>query len=174
MKPDACNNNKKAAVLGAGNGKACKGRGMAVITAAAFATAFIGVVLFWDGKGGGNETVKAKAGMVKIDLSDVSDGKAHYFRYVNGFGREIRFFVLQSKDGVLRAAFDACDVCWPEKKGYTQQGDFMVCNNCGQRFRSDKINEQKGGCNPAPIERAINGDEVVIQAADLNAGEGYF
>ena len=29
----------------------------------------------------------------------------------------------------------------------------MVCNNCGQKFSSDLINEIKGGCNPAPLER---------------------
>ena len=64
---------------------------------------------------------------------------------------------MQSKDGEYRAAFDACDVCYPNKKGYTQQGDLMVCNNCGLQFESTKINEVKGGCNPSPIERTLEG-----------------
>jgi len=75
---------------------------------------------------------------------------------------------------VIRAAFDACDVCWREGKGYYQQGDFMVCRNCGRQFASVKVNEVKGGCNPAPLERAIVGDKLVIKAADIVKGSQYF
>ena len=36
----------------------------------------------------------------------------------------------------------------------------MVCNNCGQRFPSNLINEVRGGCNPSPLERTIEEDEL--------------
>ena len=39
----------------------------------------------------------------------------------------------------------------------------MVCNNCGQQFDSSKINELKGGCNPSPIERTVEGQELVLR-----------
>ena len=77
---------------------------------------------------------------------------------------------MKSADGEYRAAFDACDVCYPNKKGYTQQGDEMVCNNCGLQFESTKINEVKGGCNPSPIERTVKGKDLVLKTADLQAG----
>ncbi len=104
----------------------------------------------------------------------VGDGKAHFFEYRTEKGITIKYFILKSSDGVIRAAFDACDVCWPEGKGYFQKGDFMVCRNCGQRFASIRVNEVKGGCNPAPLARQIKEGNVVINASDLLEGSRYF
>lgn len=119
------------------------------------------------------ESVQPEGGVVSIPVADVDDGAAHYFTYDNGF-EDVKFFVLKSSDGVVRAAFDACDVCFGEKKGYSQEGDFMVCNNCGQRFHSARINEVRGGCNPSPLSRTIVDDKVVFQATDIAAGGRYF
>jgi uncharacterized membrane protein len=89
-------------------------------------------------------------------------------------GLSIKYFVLKSSDGVLRAAFDACDVCWPAGEGYYQEGDYMVCRNCGKRFASLKVNEVKGGCNPAPLNRQVVGDNLVIKVKDILEGKRYF
>ena len=75
---------------------------------------------------------------------------------------------------MVRAAFDACDVCFGAHKGYRQQGDLMICNNCNQQFPSVKINEVKGGCNPGPLERTVEGTDLVIRSTDIAAGSGYF
>ena len=111
---------------------------------------------------------------VSFPVQAFADGKAQYFQYPIGNGTTVRFFILRSSDGVIRAAYDACDVCWREGKGYQQDGDFMVCRNCGQRFASVKVNEIKGGCNPAPLNRAIVGDKLVIKIADIVQGSQYF
>ena len=108
-----------------------------------------------------------------IDLFD--DGKARHFDFADaGSNTTIKYFILKSADGVIRAAFDACDVCWPEGKGYVQDGTAMVCRNCGRRFESVMVNEVQGGCNPAPLTRTIQGDQVVIQVDDLKKGQSYF
>lgn len=125
------------------------------------------------GFGGSHKTVKAKNGEVILPLKKINDGKAHHYTYKSN-GKEINFFVVMSRDGVIRAAFDACDVCFPAKKGYTQQGDYMICNNCGRKFHSARINVVKGGCNPAPLNRAIKGDNLVIRVDDILSGGGYF
>ena len=117
--------------------------------------------------------VAAGGADVTIPVAEISDGQAHFYSYDAG-GVEVKYFVMQSKDGEYRAAFDACDVCYPNKKGYTQQGDLMVCNNCGQQFDSNQINELKGGCNPSPIERTVDGQDLVLKTADLQAGVQYF
>lgn len=101
------------------------------------------------------------------------DGKARHFSHVDG-KITIRYFVIKSSDGVIRAAFDACDVCWRAGKGYVQDGDDMVCLNCSRRFASVMINEVKGGCNPAPLKRTLNRDRVEIQIDDLRQGKSYF
>ena len=112
-------------------------------------------------------------GAVRLPVSTFDDGQARWYTYP-GQGKDIQFFVLKSSDGVIRAAFNACDVCYLSKKGYRQEGDEMVCNNCGQRFPSKLINEVRGGCNPSPLERTIEGDELVIQVDDILAGANYF
>lgn len=121
----------------------------------------------------GGEVTPDENNEVRISVSSVNDGKAHYYSYDND-GIEIKFFVLKSSDSVIRAAFDACDVCYLEKKGYYQDGDEMVCRNCGLRFPSVKINVIKGGCNPAPLERNLDGNELVITLEDIEAGKRYF
>ena len=111
--------------------------------------------------------------LVTYPVAMFADGKARHFDFKDG-QQTIRYFVLKSADGVLRAAFDACDVCWPAGKGYYQEGNVMVCRNCGQRFASNKVNEVKGGCNPAPLNRRVEGDRLVIAIDDIRAGRGYF
>ncbi len=117
--------------------------------------------------------VAAGGADVTIPVADLAGGEAKFYSYDAG-GVEVKYFVMQSKDGEYRAAFDACDVCYPNKKGYTQQGDLMVCNNCGLQFESTKINEVKGGCNPSPIERTLEGETLVLKTSDLQAGVQYF
>lgn len=113
-------------------------------------------------------------GDVRLPVSLFADGQAHFYRYTASPGREVRFFVLRGSDGVVRAAFDACDVCYRERKGYHQEGDDMVCNNCGRHFRSLDINVITGGCNPVPVQRSIDGGDVVLKASDLDSGRAYF
>ena len=86
----------------------------------------------------------------------------------------IRYFVIKSADGVIRAAFDACDVCWPAGKGYYQEGDDMVCRNCGRHFASVMVNEVQGGCNPAPLKRTIQDGQVLLKVEEILAGRTYF
>jgi uncharacterized membrane protein len=110
---------------------------------------------------------------VTLPASLFADGKARHFEHVAGDFR-IKYFVLKSSDGIIRAAFDACDVCWPAGKGYYQEGDHMVCRNCGRRFASVLVNEVKGGCNPAPLNRKVENGKVIIEVKDIVDGRQYF
>jgi hypothetical protein len=118
-------------------------------------------------------SVEGVNGEVHIEISAVNDGKAHYYSFKDG-EKEIKMFVIKSPDGLIRAAFDACDVCFPEKKGYTQEGDFMVCNNCGRKFHSDRVNTVEGGCNPAPLKRQEVDGKLVILVEDIIPGARFF
>jgi len=145
----------------------------------------IAVTAFFVMKSNGPEAVEdidtGNSGNARVDpsnlyipVSKINDGKAHFYKYSSLTGKTIRFFVLKSKDGIFRAAFDACDVCFEAKKGYRQEGDYMVCNNCGMKFSSTRINEEKGGCNPAPLERHIEDGYLVIKNSDIEKGARYF
>ncbi len=117
--------------------------------------------------------VAATGDLVAIPVATFDDGKAHYFEHRHG-DLTIRYFAIKSADGVIRAAFDACDVCWRAGKGYAQDGAYMICRNCGMRFHSNQVNEVKGGCNPAPLERRVENGKLLIRVSDITAGKGYF
>jgi len=124
------------------------------------------------------ETAKAAgvvetADAVRIPLKALDSGKALFLTLESG-GRQLHYFALKSGDGAYRAALDACDVCFKSNRGYRQEGDLMVCNNCGQSFPSNRIGEIKGGCNPHPLARGIEGQDLVIRKADILAREDYF
>jgi uncharacterized membrane protein len=110
---------------------------------------------------------------VAFPASLFEDGKARHFEHVSG-NLTIKYFILKSSDGIVRAAFDACDVCWKAGKGYYQEGDNMVCRNCGRRFASVKVNEVQGGCNPAPLNRKVENGKVIIEVKDILDGIQYF
>jgi uncharacterized membrane protein len=110
---------------------------------------------------------------IRIPLTDLGS-TAKFFDYKLPDNKPVRFFVIKSSDGVYRAALDACDTCYHAKKGYHQEGDDMICNNCGLHFHSAKINEVHGGCNPIGLPRTIEGNQLVIKSSELESRGGYF
>ena len=123
------------------------------------------------GKSGG--LITPVNGKLEIPVAAIGDGKAHHYQVQAEDGTMVTFFVLKSADGILRAAIDSCDVCFRSGLGYYQEGDNMVCKNCGQKFASNKINVIKGGCNPAPLDRTVIGDKLVINMRDINMNTWY-
>ena len=165
---------KKAAVLGTE-----KKNNKPLLIAVIGAVLLAGAAAFYVTQGGDSGTATAStpvastSTMVSFPVSLFEDGKARHFEHVDG-KFNIRYFILKSSDGIIRAAFDACDVCWPAGKGYYQEGDHMVCRNCGRRFASVLVNEVQGGCNPAPLIRSVDNDKLIIQVKDIQNGRQYF
>lgn len=158
------------------NGNQAKGRKLLipVVVLAVIVAATAGWFMTGSQSAGGHAMVKADPdGVIRFAAADFQDGKARFYR-TQGAAGPIDFFVVRSVDGVIRAAFDTCDVCYREHKGYRQEGNDMVCNNCGQHFRTDLVNVVKGGCNPAPLHRQQIGGKVVIAVNDIEQGAGYF
>jgi uncharacterized membrane protein len=122
-----------------------------------------------DGKYSASSTVN----QVVYPVGHFDDGKARHYEYKTA-ELTIKYFIIKSSDGIIRAAFDACDVCWRAGKGYLQQGDDMVCRNCGRKFASVLVNEVKGGCNPAPLTRTVEGDQLIIKVKDILEGKQFF
>jgi len=155
-----------------------KPKSMALRWAALTATALligVGTVLAFSIPGlSKSEKVASVNGSVVIPVAKVSDSKAHYYRLAVG-GKEVGFFVVKGNDGAIHTAFDACDVCFREKKGYSQDGDFMVCRNCNKKFPISRIGATSGtGCNPSHLGHTEDGRNVIIKVADLQAGTPIF
>ncbi|MBI5522853.1 MAG: DUF2318 domain-containing protein [Desulfarculus sp.] len=111
---------------------------------------------------------------VVYPVSEFQDGKARHYSLKSPEGITVRYFLLKASGGGIRAAFDACDVCWRSGKGYAQEGDNMVCKNCGRRFASSQVGLKRGGCNPGPLAISVTGDQVRIKKSDIYQGQHYF
>lgn len=112
---------------------------------------------------------------IKIPISEIS-GNAKWYEY-NSDGVIINYFVVRASDGTIKTAFDACDVCYRNKKGYSQSGEFMVCNNCGNRYKITSLgteNKAGGGCWPGYISSEIEGDNLIIKIPELEKGKYRF
>lgn len=121
--------------------------------------------------------VKAAGNSVAIEESSVDDGDMHSFTYYSEKeGKNIYFFVIKASDGTYRVAANACEVCYGEKKGFTQVGDKIKCENCGTTYGIDQIAKEKGGCNPRPIDAdaSVEGGQVLIDIADLESTADMF
>ena len=172
---------KRETVLGqTGSGRNNRGIYIAAVVVMAVISA-IGIYVVSLGAGWSNQARTAPGSATAADVAEVAiaatqfdDGQARHFEFDAPDGLKVRFFVVKSSDGVIRAAFDACDVCWRSGLGYQQEGDVMVCRNCGQRFPSTAVNEVQGGCNPAPLNRRMDGDKILIKTADILEGSRFF
>jgi uncharacterized membrane protein len=149
----------------------------ASLTVAAILAAMVGNAIFafcFQGTDK-SEMVKAVKGVVAIPLEEVSDGKAHFFRFASG-KKEIVFFVVRGSDGIYHTAFDACEICcFHKKKGYIQQGYYMVCLGCREKYATNMIDQVNGiGCKPHHLQHREEDNRIIIKVADLKAGAHFF
>ena len=124
--------------------------------------------------GDSTENVTAKDGMISLDVSNLDNMNARHYRYRED-GRTVKFFVVRDGQGVVRAAIDACEVCWRAGKGYVLKGGAMLCVNCGLSFPMHRIGLVAGGCNPHPFQYKVENDSIVLTTEELlREGTQYF
>ena len=116
---------------------------------------------------------KANADILSYPESQFLPGQAQFFKTTDG-RITIKYFILRRPDGQIRAAFDACEVCWPAGFGYQQEGDDLICNKCGRHFSIKEIGNVQGGCNPVKLKIRIEAQKVIILRQDLLDGRKYF
>lgn len=118
-----------------------------------------------------NVTSIKKGGYLAIPIADLSQTASFYKADIDG--TEIELVVLKDSKGNLRTAFNACQVCYSSGKGYyVQDGNYLVCQNCGNSFTIDQVGIASGGCNPWPIldsDRTVTDDEIQISYDVLKA-----
>lgn len=124
------------------------------------------------------QSYSAMAQVVKHPASEVSTTAKHYkytynvsqTQYIN-----IEYILVKASNGDIKSSFNACDVCYPEHKGYSQKGTNLRCNNCGKIFAIDSLgNQGSGGCWPGLLVHSLEGDDVALNVIDLAKGDYYF
>lgn len=113
--------------------------------------------------------------LVRIPLSELSE-TARWYEY-NAGGITVKYFAVRAGDGSIKTGLDACDVCYRSRKGYTQAGPYMICNNCGNRYEISGLgskNRNPGGCWPGYLPSSVEGGYLIIRKQDLEERRGTF
>ena len=120
--------------------------------------------------------LKSKDGKVIVIPLKRLTTKAQYFSFKNRDGQKIRFFGLLDDEKKPHIAFDACDVCYGARKGYRQEGNMTICNNCGNKYsiKAIGISNKTGGCWPSYLPMTIEGKDIVITVNALARGQYLF
>lgn len=108
-------------------------------------------------------------GQLILGAEALDDGFVRYYNTKLSSGKIVYFFVIKDKAGIYRAAANACQVCFDARMGFSQEGDFMVCNTCGNKYSLEKIATEKGGCNPGPINPnlKVKNGKITINQSEL-------
>ena len=110
------------------------------------------------------EIAVAKDSDIVIPIMNVTETATYYPANINGTDLEI--IAVKAPDGTIRTAFNTCQVCYSSGKGYyEQEGDQLICQNCGNRFGMGDVEVTKGGCNPVPITseyKKIDAETITI------------
>ncbi|HEX9671185.1 MAG TPA: Fe-S-containing protein [Thermoanaerobaculia bacterium] len=109
-------------------------------------------------------------GAVRIPLAALAEGQLARFRAALP-GGDVRFVAIRLDEREVVTAFDACLICGA--RGYVQEGVDVACLHCGSAIYPPSIG-QPGGCNPVPLRARVEGDELVLAAADLAQGATLF
>jgi len=115
-------------------------------------------------------------GDLQILKKDITT-KAKFYQFkIDGVVMEV--LALRAPDGTVRTAFNTCQVCYTSGRGfYIQQGDVLVCQNCGNRFKASQVELIKGGCNPIPITpdlKVEDANTIIISKALLAEAKPIF
>lgn len=91
---------------------------------------------------------------------------------------KMEIIAVKASDGTIRTAFNTCQVCNGSPRAYyKQEGDKLVCQNCGNQFSMDMVEQQRGGCNPIPIledNKKDDGSNIVISKDFIEQNKEIF
>ncbi len=111
-----------------------------------------------------------------IPVAELSETIRIYPVTVDGLQMEV--LAAKDADGTVRTAFNTCQVCNGSRKAYfAEDGDHVVCQNCGNSFGREDVGVVSGGCNPYPIfaeDREDLADSVRISYDYLSSASGLF
>lgn len=132
-----------------------------------------------EGTDGQNNSLGAQLsdkGDLMIPVAGVTD-KANFYEY-DADGTKLEVIAVKAPDGTIRTAFNTCQVCYSSGRGYyEQEGDELVCQNCGNRFKASDVEVSKGGCNPVPIfdeNKTVDKTNITISKDYLNKAKVIF
>lgn len=111
-----------------------------------------------------------------IPVEDITEKASFYPVEIDGIDMEV--IAVKAQDGSIRTAFNTCQICYDSGRGYyVQEGDTLVCQNCGNRFSMDLVEIEAGGCNPWPIfeeNKTVTEESITISYSFFQESEQIF
>lgn len=115
----------------------------------------------------GNAEVTLADGSLQVAAASLGDQVAFIDYDSNGTAMQVMLY--KDADGKVHGALNTCQVCAGSPYAYfEQEGQEVVCQNCGNHFAVEAIGDVHGGCNPVPLELSEDGDQVLIETAVLD------
>ncbi len=111
------------------------------------------------------QPVEAMSGEVRLPLAQLADGQLHHYLYTSAAGIQVSFLALRKAGHLYGTGLNYCEMCGPA--GYDQIEDQVVCSRCGSAINRMTVG-LRGGCNPIPLQSVVQGDWLVITAAELD------
>lgn len=115
-------------------------------------------------------------GDLVITKADITE-TASFYAY-DKLDTYMEVLAVKASDGTIRTAFNTCQVCYASGRGYyVQEGNVLICQNCGNRFKMDEVEVARGGCNPVPIFKdwkTENDSTITITKDIFVEAEGIF
>lgn len=125
---------------------------------------------------GASQPAEGNGPGITVNKKDVTS-TATFIPYEIG-NTKMELIAVRADDGTVRTSLNTCQVCWDSGRGYyKQEGNELVCQNCGNRFNINQIEKQKNGCNPVPVtseEKTENDNTITISGDALATYKQYF
>lgn len=109
-----------------------------------------------------------------IPISELKNDVKFYSLNYNGANVEILAAI--DKNGNPKVTLNTCQNCMGSPKAFfVQEGDSVVCQNCGIGHQIETIGTAKRGCNPIPIDSLVIDDKnISFDKNELLANAGLF
>lgn len=109
-----------------------------------------------------------------IPISELKNDVKFYSLNYNGANVEILAAI--DKNGNPKVTLNTCQNCMGSPKAFfVQEGDSVVCQNCGIGHQIETIGTAKRGCNPIPIDSLLTDDKnISFDKNELLSNAGLF
>ena len=108
------------------------------------------------------------SGTIVIKASDLSSDEVSLITVSDD--SRIELLARLGDDGTAKVALGTCQSCNGSPGAYyTQNEDYLQCNNCGLTFPLEVVDAPGDGCHPITIDESVisyeNGDAIIDLAA---------
>lgn len=114
---------------------------------------------------------------LRVPVAELGPGKARIFRVGGQSGGPVRVFVKRQDHGRMVVTFGACRRCDRASRPSHLSDGQLICGYCGEPMpilKEGATLPNEKDCTPVPVQFRIEGDSLVVRAADIEAGRPLF